>query len=204
MWMGDSHFCESPIHSISGSQKQKIVNQGITEMWSGIHIFFSVYNFHVCSPDPPRAMSASSNNVKFSLHLESKWHFQFSKNNANSILTNRCNLKENYHIRRWFICKLLEFIKKLLFFCLSLDCKVNKIHMEKSYCVSSAIRRQLIARLSRMFRFYKVFKCHAYFEWIRVYNFIHSCWFSLWFVVSLDLLWNPTELCTRRYPMRKI
>jgi hypothetical protein len=34
--MGDSHFCESPIHSISGSQKQKIVNQGFT-------IFFSVH-----------------------------------------------------------------------------------------------------------------------------------------------------------------
>jgi hypothetical protein len=40
MWMGDSYFCESPIHSISDSQKQKIVNEGITEMWSGIHFFF--------------------------------------------------------------------------------------------------------------------------------------------------------------------
>jgi hypothetical protein len=40
MWMGDSHFSESPIHSMSGSQEKNIMNQGFTEMWSGIHNFF--------------------------------------------------------------------------------------------------------------------------------------------------------------------
>jgi hypothetical protein len=70
----ESYFSESPIHSFSGSQ-EKIVNQGITEMWSWINFVFSLYLM-----DHGRwiAFQITKNGVWIQRNIISKWNQEFS------------------------------------------------------------------------------------------------------------------------------